>query len=368
MHSVQQQFGGVAPAAGGFSFACNLNASLACRRSVLQYAQSKDVDFWVGSNNALKQLTLNLKSVRDTALDLAPDNHRASLLRPSVIDVGAAAYSADQSRADGSDGLLIASIFGNLVSVIAVEVNPVMANDLTQMASASIANASQYFKVINCGIGGQAGQFALQQRGSKNTWTVVSIDEAKKSSNAFTLVNIRTLDEIVQTEKLGRVFYIKIDIESGTYGAVRSMEKLLRTNSVDMFSFEYSYAWSDEFEGISLFPRRTSFSLKTSEYNGTKLEHLVHWLGRLNYQVYLLATSSDSGGSKFVLLPIYGPFWDDWYELCLRHIEGKWCWHDLIAVNHALPWIKQALFDTVEKMNKKEDSEAKRAFPDCDCY
>ena len=108
------------------------------------------------------------------------------------------------------------------------------------------------------------------------------------------------------------------------------------------------------------------------QQSGKTLFRFQQRLSALGYDTYLIHArpSKEAGASRGVhardvtLVPVYGNFWHDDYEICFdrkvaygRYTE--WCWNDLFVVRRCNKCVKRTMLKALQG--------GRQLFPSCDC-
>jgi len=375
------------PSSSDASDLCEPSSS--CLSSVLEFVRSSRKGFFVGraskdgdKRSPLKLLTEMLPKIAASTLSrLHGDGSRPFpagrserfYTWPTLIDVGAAAYSREFRSPDGSDALLMLHVFGGNCTIHAFEAQHEKAEELerlgSKMSETKHPTHSHSLIVHAAGVGKQKGELKIL---NKNKWknTARLADENGQASdglggsavNGGKTVPVVALDDLFQ--KTG-AFYVKIDVEGGERNVLLGMNKLLESGMVDLISVEYANQWSPEFSDTKSHP------IPMSEYKGPSLKELAARMASIGvgYDTYLL--HKDESSKRVTLVPVYGKFWRDELEICLNTplYQQPWCWNDLLLVRREQPALKAALMDVV--LNSSLTSPSLTSPPSflelCDC-
>eukprot|EP00966_Prymnesium_polylepis_P230832 5342048-Prymnesium_polylepis.1 len=156
-------------------------------------------------------------------------------------------------------------------------------------------------------------------------------------------VNVTTLDAWAAWHRgSSRLLYAKVDVEGGEWAVLQGMRGLLAAQQVDLLSFEYAVGWHAHFHKA-----RPLSPSERGEVNAT-LFRFQAALFDLGYDTYLLHAPSPRHG--VTLVPVYGAFWHDAFEICFNRSVmygpegwGRACWNDLLVVRRCSACVKRAL-------------------------
>ena len=381
--------------------------SPACKEGVRAWAKRHGDGFFVGKGSALKRLTFTMP-----ALLQCVEKHTV----PTVIDVGAAMHGQAGSikelekvpflttrrgqplfHPDDSDALLMLSVFGERAHVHAFEPNVKAATALEVAARRRFAtrNFTHRLDVHKVGVGDKWMQTNATACGRLNRFTVRTEYGVGAEFRGCHRVNVTTLDAFGAARKKqlrllrqeqrqrggggggdgdGGMLYIKVDVEGGEWAVLDGAQRLLRTQSIEIMSIEYAVGWHRHFHLARPLTRDERAEVTRP------LQKLVARLYAWGYDTYLLHARSISEG--VTLVPIYGRWWHDDFEICFNRstFYGKWgwghsCWNDLLVVRRCNRCVRRVLF---EEMLPRTDYRHKArgmplaplgaaAFPDCGC-
>ena len=108
------------------------------------------------------------------------------------------------------------------------------------------------------------------------------------------------------------------------------------------------------------------------QQSGKTLFRFQQRLSALGYDTYLIHArpSKEAGASRGVhardvtLVPVYGNFWHDDYEICFDRKVAygryqEWCWNDLFVVRRCNKCVKRTMLKALQG--------GRQLFPSCDC-
>jgi len=366
--------------------------SAACAAEVRAWAFDKQTDngvyFWVQNNGGLKTLTKHLPAVGGcpvNAHDGPLADGPASSAPLTFIDVGAGIYSGTGGHKDfaeldampdpnDSDALLLLALFRNRSVVHAFEMN---ADKVRQLERAvRIRPATQRFAerlhVHQMGVGNTSAQGRVVKcgggRGYANTWRAMEASQAPPSADCDIgdTFRLTTMDDFVARNLIPSIMYAKVDVEGGELDVLSGMEGLLRAQRVETMSFEYALGWHPAFAGSGAVPLAKRASIQQT------LFRFQQRLSALGYDTYLIHArpSKEAGASRGVhardvtLVPVYGNFWHDDYEICFDRKVAygrykEWCWNDLFVVRRCNKCVKRTMLKALQG--------GRQLFPSCDC-
>ena len=264
--------------------------------------------------------------------------------------------------------------------VHALEMNPAKAAELGAVARASAVtktSAAERLVVHTVGAGAAAARVdatAADAVGVQNTYSLGPALRGRRPV-ALTSVDVVTLDDLYSEKIDGSwsrsLSYVKVDVEGHEPAVVRGMAALLGRRLVDIMSFEYAIFWDAEFvrlshrDGsnaehvhVSSAAARNDASAAARQdanahgpYDLSKLSQSLRdfqaSLHTRGYATYLIFGSDPSAGRDApALVPISGPLWDDWYELCVHACQQgvcEHCWSDVIVLRPEAPAARRLL-------------------------
>ena len=104
---------------------------------------------------------------------------------------------------------------------------------------------------------------------------------------------------------------MKVDVEGGELEIVKGMGRLLGARRVPIMSFEYAFGWNRLFN-----LRRPLTFEERRNASATSLRRFSSEMSRFGYLTYLVASGKRASWPHgVVLLPVYGQFWHDDYEV-----------------------------------------------------
>ena len=297
----------------------------------------------------LKHLTVLLPALLDCNLDQPVQ----------LVDVGAGIHNlfgyelkAQDLHEDDSDALWLLAGFQHAADVHAFEINHLKALELQQAAATRpmTQHVAQRLHIHTTSVGdhivGNTARIALC--GAENTW---SISAARPDCQQGSRINHTTMDAYF-ARSAGRLLYVKIDVEGAEVQVLRGMHHLLNAGMVDIISLEYAFGWNAAFDDGFSSDRRTTRQAK----KGETLKLTQAMLDQVGYDTYLIhAEQADPRVPikkpqtmvDITLVPVYGPYWHDEFEICLRTNEvygRRGCWTDLLVVRRCMsPCLKRML-------------------------
>ena len=244
----------------------------------------------------------------------------------TFVDVGAAAYEGP----DECFACLFARLWGCDRLLVAVEPD----------GAALRATRDRYPDVSPCvrwhAVALSNATGAAELRGAKpNTATLQplvsgTVDEyAGDDARAVSTWTLVDFAERYYPGKLEEVDVLKIDAEGHDWAVLQGAESFLRRGAIKAIFFELSNAMNEDFFRIHRLGGRSERLHSARE---PTLRSLVRWLDELAYDTYLVGP---------VLIPLWGAWWRDEYEVCLR--PAPVCWYDVLAVSRAAEGLAHAL-------------------------
>jgi len=113
---------------------------------------------------------------------------------------------------------LLSQLVGSSGLVLAVE--PFLRNAKAIELTTLINHCEDRVRVVNCAVGDQAGHVEMLS-GNDSAYARISVTSDSAS------VPLRTLDEIVSSEDLSRIDFLKMDIEGAELNALKGFERIL---------------------------------------------------------------------------------------------------------------------------------------------
>ena len=307
--------------------------------------------FFSANGNALLPFNLGLKQIT-TRLPLLL---KCAASEPvALVDVGAGIHGlapwyklhATSLTPDDSDALWLLGGFGRRAEVHAFESSRPSAAELrTAAASRTFSrNYTEQLHVHTQGVGSARSLSRVKRCDSPNLWTVEGVGRKEETCRLGAALNVTTLDAFAEALPLP-LLYVKVDVEGGELEIVKGMGRLLGARRVPIMSFEYAFGWNRLFQ-----LRRPLTVEERRNASATSLRRFSSQMSRFGYLTYLVASGKRASWPHgVVLLPVYGQFWHDDYEVCFDRSRvygtfGQWCWNDVLVVDGADECVRAALF------------------------
>mmetsp|Transcript_92753 Transcript_92753/g.248064 ORF Transcript_92753/g.248064 Transcript_92753/m.248064 type:complete len:562 (+) Transcript_92753:562-2247(+) len=267
--------------------------------------------------------------VKDVALH-DDDRRLSSSGRWVFMDIGAAFFDGDCLVVDMIRHFgCAAGDHGASVLVMAFE--PLKENfealvsHLTEsLDSASLAACVQVHRVA---VGNRTGQTSIFGRGRLASAVYHDLRRNDMDDAIPTEVAMVSVDDVFIEEDLEHIDILKIDTEGNDWNVIDGARDVIEGGLVGSVIVEYGGFWSRhtwEVSNLASVPRQQE------ELMWPNLKGVVQWFWERGYEGYFMGTRQ--------LIPIYGQFWHDWYEVCraphhvmYRGIFG-WCWFDVVFV------------------------------------
>ena len=347
-------------------------AAQSCKAEIARLATQRGYGFWVSFNGALKHLTRQMYKLATCI----PGTQRGRL---GLVDVGAGLYAPPNLHGfevidgaiavDDSDALYLLAGFGGRANVHAFEMNPAKAKELKR--AVRLRPATQAYRhrlhVHTMGVGNTTKAARIAQCGPANTWRVWDTTRAKYlGCKRGEQINETTLDAFALRERSlrGGIFYVKVDVEGGEWAVLEGMQSLLRNQRVQLMSFEYGNGWHEAYGPKEPVPLALRPNIEHTLFNFQRR------LLALGYDTYLLhgwrpppRHSRGANARDITLVPVYGDFWDDRFEICFdRKLfyrqYNAWCWNDLLIIRRGNTCLKHELLKIIHGHS---------LFPSCEC-
>ena len=293
----------------------------------------------------LKQITTRLPLL----LKCFPSNPRVAL-----IDVGAGIHGledhwishASSLHEDDSDALWLLGGFKHRAEVHAFEAHAKKAAELRDAAATRsfTQNFTASLHVHTQGVGAVPHTARLKQCGGPNQWTIDGVGWKGIECRLGSELSVTTIDAFAVSLS-APLLYIKVDVEGGELDIVRGMERVLREKRVPLMSFEYASGWHKHF-----LLRRPLTEAEKLEAGNSSLRHFSSQMSTYGYDTYLI--NAGGKGTGVVLIPVYGRFWHDDFEVCFHRDKvygsyGLWCWNDVLVVLRDSQCVKTVLFGEI---------------------
>ena len=279
----------------------------------------------------------------------------------SLIDVGAGVHGLEKRwtlhatalHEDDSDALWLLGGFKGSAQVHAFEANPAKVAELQEAAASRsfTRNFTSFLHVHPEGVGAVAHSARLKMCGGPNSWTVDGIGAKGVDCKLGTGLTVTTLDAFAESLS-APLLYVKVDVEGGELDVVRGMERILMEKRVHLMSFEYALGWHKNFN-----LRHPLSDTEQLEVGNSSLRYFTAKMSGYGYDTFLINNGDRSTG--VVLIPVYGRFWHDDFEVCFNREKlygtwGQWCWNDLLVVRRDSHCVKTALFQTILPATKSQ--------------
>ena len=144
-------------------------------------------------------------------------------------------------------------------------------------------------------------------------------------------VAAKRLDEFAEDLALGPLLLLKIDTEGHDMVVLQGARSLLERGCIAAVVFEVAGQMNADFFRIHKEfgqPRPDLVAQLGPKIAEPNLESMVHWLQSLQYESFLLGSTS--------LIPLTSSWWHSSYELCVARAELP-CWYDVLALLQPKP-------------------------------
>ena len=330
-----------------------------CVAGVGHWAKMRGPGLWVGSNLALKKLTLQLGGLLDCSTPHAPP--------PILVDVGAGIHNlggyeltAQGLHVDDSDALWMLPTFQGRAEVYAFEPNGAKAAELRRAVhTRNMPRAfAKHLHVYAMGVGSRVSNSSrLLTHGPSNVWALS--EESHHTPLRLRLDRHGPPTGTVMSTSLDaflanalppetRVLYAKVDVEGGEFAVLAGMRGLLSAGRIDVLSFEYAVGWE------KLFQVTRPLTLQERASLAHTLEHFSTALGEMGYDTYLLhaiPVYARTTSKNVTLIPVHGKFWNASLEVCADRARFyrsyKHCWNDLLVIRRCSHCVRRNIFDAL---------------------
>ena len=275
------------------------------------------------------------------------------------------ALTSDRLREDDSDALWLLQAFRGQAHVHAFEPNAAKAAEL-QLAATTRTFTRAYaanLTVHAVGVGALVGSSPLSMCGASNTWRLHTPKSLRCPLGS--IVDVTTIDAFASYLGVAPL-YVKVDVEGAELDVLRGMKGLLKSQSIELASFEYAVGWHRLFQ--ERHPLNTTEALAARNFS---LGYFQEQMSSFGYNTYLISAGTPTSG--VVLVPVYDDFWHPDLEICFNRYRfyksfGQWCWNDLLVVRRNSRCVNHVLFNNVlPKTVEGRGRNYSPIFSECDC-